>query len=435
MKAWPIAAFAGGAVALAAFALLDRVDPALYTAILDGWGVTPFRFPFLDTHAVLSALQCTARGFDTYQANPCDVLTRAFVYSPMILDAAAVRVALAWTDGIGIALAIAFFIAVASLPAPRGGREWAVMTAACFSTMSVFAIERGNIDVLIFVLMASAVHLVRGRPAARGAGYAVIVFAALLKYYPIVAMIAALRERPRRFLAIAALSAAVGALFLAHYWHGLHEAMTRVPGGSYFTDFFGAANLAFGLATLLSPLAEKWPASTPFLAVLPWLILALLIASCVRQALAILAGDDPLKKLSEPRALFLVVGAIVIASCFLAGQSIDYRGIFFLMLLPGLLTLARLPEGGQRFGVTVALIVFLMWGELPREALHRVAVANPMAAAALQIVRAVFWLVRELVWWRVIGVLVGVVACFVRNAAGAYLQAEPQLPPQRGAAR
>ena len=75
---------AGGVLVLAVFAVLYREFPAGYDAILVAWGLAPFRFPFLDTHAVLSALDCARQGLDAYHHNPCDALTRAFNYSPLI---------------------------------------------------------------------------------------------------------------------------------------------------------------------------------------------------------------------------------------------------------------------------------------------------------------------------------------------------------------
>ena len=47
-----------------------------YAALLTGLGAMPYQFPFLDTHAVLSAVQCDRLGVDVYASNPCDVLGR-----------------------------------------------------------------------------------------------------------------------------------------------------------------------------------------------------------------------------------------------------------------------------------------------------------------------------------------------------------------------
>ena len=412
--AWRIAVLAGGCAGLLLFAFLYRMHGPLYFAILTDWGLDPFRFPFLDSHAVTSSLECARRGFDPYLHNPCDVLTRAFVYSPMILDAAFLPVTVAWTNGLGLGLALLLILSLASLPPPRGAREWGVMALAALSTMSLYAVERGNIDILVLAVVTLAGHLLwRGR-AARAGGYGLLLVGAALKYYPVVGLILALRERPRRFAMAVAASLAVLALFAVHYRHGLAEAMALVPYGSYYTDFFGAVNLPFGLARLLSPIRAEIPGAAPVLAAFPWIVLALLVASCLRQAIAVAAAVPPPSRDSEPPAIFLVLAAALIVGCFFAGQSIGYRGIFFLLALPGLLALGRRRDG-QRFRATALMILFLMWGEMFREALEHLSFSNDEAARALQTVRVAFWFARELIWWRVIAALGGIVLSFVAH--------------------
>ena len=56
-----------------------------YFTILRLFGFEPFRFPFLDIHAVLAAVQCHHLGIDVYFVNPCDALGRPHVYSPLWL--------------------------------------------------------------------------------------------------------------------------------------------------------------------------------------------------------------------------------------------------------------------------------------------------------------------------------------------------------------
>src|SRR5260370_370680 len=55
---------------------------SLYFGALRLLGVEPFSFPFLDTHAVLSAAECGRQGIEVYLSNPCDVLGRPHAYSP-----------------------------------------------------------------------------------------------------------------------------------------------------------------------------------------------------------------------------------------------------------------------------------------------------------------------------------------------------------------
>lgn len=429
---WRTAVIVAGIALLALFAFLYRDDRSLYVALLTAWGEVPFRFAFLDTHAVLSALQCAGQGLDTYQVNPCDVLTRAFTYSPLILEVARLGpVSVGWNDATGLILAIAFILAVASLPAPRQAMDRVVVALALISTMTVFAVERGNIDLVIFLLMIGAGHLLAGRPRARTAAYSLILFGALLKYYPLAAFVTALRERPRRLAAIALLTVAVLAVFLAYYWHALGEAMTRVPDGSYYTDLFGAVNLPFGLAHLLSPLDDSFPAARPFLRILPWGLLVLLFASCVVQARrGFAAAEDGLRALGDAERIFLGLGAVLIVGCFFAGQSIGYRGIFFLMLLPGLLAMAR-DAGDRRFLATALMILFLMWGEMFRQVLQHLALGDARAMTVLASVRVVFWMARELVWWRVIATLLGLVLCLAARSESVTAMLPWLRPPRQ----
>ena len=62
--------------------------------------------------------------------------------------------------------------------------------------------------------------------------------------------------------------------------------------------------------------------------------------------------------------------------------------------------------------VTAWLILFLMWSAAVPEALQRYGVAHPEAMTALYDIRVAFWFVRELIWWYVVAILVGLLLCF-----------------------
>jgi hypothetical protein len=404
----PRFAFAlAAAIVFGLFALLFGVEPRAYFWLLDLWGLQPFRFPFLDSHAVLAAIECTRQGYDVYVANPCDVLTRPHVYSPLFLEAAILPVSVTWNNVAGIVLSLAFFAALATLPPPQDRRGWLVTGLATFSTMTAYAIERGNNDLVIFVLAALAGHLMLRTTWVRVVAYAVILFGAFLKFYPLALLILALREMPRAFLGLLTASLILVALFIAHYQTQLAMAMMLVPTGSYFTDFFGAVNLPRGMGVLLSPLGQIYPSLAPALPYLPWIILLALAVTCLRRAVDIAVSPERRAQfiaLDAPRAIFFVIGATLIVACFFAGQNIDYRGIFFLMLLPGL---AKLSSG------TGIAIVFVMWSEFIRRLIERAADTLGLPQPVERSIEAALWLVRELVWWRIIATLAGLLLCYV----------------------
>ena len=126
--AWRVFVIAGGGAVFAAFAFLYAWQPHLYKIVLLGWGVHPYDFPFLDTHAVLAAIECQRLGFDVYIEDPCDVFHRLHVYSPLFLEAKSLPVTTAWTPWVGVPLAFLYIVSVASLPAPRGFRAILTMS-------------------------------------------------------------------------------------------------------------------------------------------------------------------------------------------------------------------------------------------------------------------------------------------------------------------
>jgi hypothetical protein len=424
---WAVPAIAA-AIFAAVYGLHAIGQETLYRAVLESWGIGPYDFPFLDIHGELSAIQCWRLGVDVYVTNPCDALGRLFDYSPLLLWGTAFGLGTSDTGTAGLIIDGLFLLSLAALPVPRGRSGMALMLLGVLSTMVVFALERANIDPLIFALAALAGVLLTRSSSARFLAYPLIVVAALIKFYPVVLLALGLRERPRVFALIATISLAVLALFTVAYYTELRAALANVPVGKNFTDLFGAPNLPQGLATLFPALPFR-----------PGVLRIVLYLAAASGAVAIAVSPGPrasCRRLPPAEAVFLVIGALLVAGCFLAVQNIGYRGIFLLFVLPGLWSLAQAAKdvfGRTLFRSAIGLILFLMWGEFFRHLVDNLAPApGPF----------LFWLTRELAWWVVVSLLGGFLACFalesetVRNLAAALIPRKgPQAKAGRGAAR
>lgn len=90
----------------------------VYLDILRLFGFEPFRFPFLDIHAVLAAVQCHHLGINVYLANPCDALGRPHVYSPLWLRVVPGSLDISTTTICGLALGLMFIGSLTSLCRP-----------------------------------------------------------------------------------------------------------------------------------------------------------------------------------------------------------------------------------------------------------------------------------------------------------------------------
>jgi hypothetical protein len=108
------------------------------------------------------------------------------------------------------------------------------------------------------------------------------------------------------------------------------------------------------------------------------------------------------------------MGALLLMACFFAGQNVDYRCVFFVLVVPGLVHLHRSVRNTaiRRFGAQmIAAALFLMWGEFFRCALH--AAFTPHNG--LNLPEVYFWIGRELVWWWLVAGLAAVVLLYFRQ--------------------
>jgi hypothetical protein len=398
-----------GAVVFVVMALLYAgINTPLYTRILTLWGERPYAWPFLDTDTVLSALRCVRRGVDVLAVNPCDSRGRVFDYSPLWLTAAVLPVTTAWIVPVGLALDAMFLASLMLLPPARGVRETIVMVAAVVSTATAYAVERGNNDLVIFVLAAAAAALACRGPRWRVAGYGLAFLAGLLKYYPMVLMGLALRERPRRFWLVAGASAAGLLIFAVIEGHALVRALHLIPHGSYFSDMFGASTLPGGLAQL-QHLHHHGQRDVQWVLVLGALGIGLWLGAGAHM-------HADLAALSEPERVFLFAGALLVLGFYLTAQNIGYRAVELLLVVPGISALWR--QGSQRFtyGISTVLLLVLLWAEGWRHWLD--VVLGERAGPEPTSAQVAAWAVREAAWWWIVAILFALVTGLVLRSDG-----------------
>jgi hypothetical protein len=384
---------------------------SFYFSALRALGVEPFSFPFLDTHAVLAAAECARQGIEVYLSNPCDALGRPHSYSPLWLVIVPGSLGTGATGWVGASLDLLFLLSLAAVLRPRTVREMFILGAAAVSPMTIYALERANNDLAVFVLVVcGAVVFTAPRPF-RLFSYGLFVAAGLLKYYPLVLLILVARERRREALVTAAAAGFTLVLFGVALYPELRAALASIPAAaSYFTDAFSARNLPFGFAEGLAGGVRGTLIAVSLLGVLSGLAVARTLRTVrllERGQLDWAAGETQ----------FLVIGGLLVGACFFAGQNVGYRGIFLLPVLSGLVCLHRSVRDREvrRFcGQMIAAVIFVMWEECFRRALH--AIIPPIPGEGLSARAEVFfWLGRELVWWWLIAGLAALVLSYLRR--------------------
>jgi hypothetical protein len=378
------------------FALLHAVAPHLYdliTRIPDG--VAKPR-PFVDLRAILQGGACWRQGVDVYRPSAC-LAGGVFNYSPLLLRAAYLPIGPQdWLAG-GLLFCAAYAGALAWLPAPADGRGVAAYAAAALSPSAYYALEQGNLDVLIFAATVLGLCLPWRY---RGWSYGIFALAAAAKFYPVALFALALRESRKTLMRLAVLGLAASVLALVFYGHDLATAIAQIPSGTPFRASFGRIDLTRGLARLhLLP----W-GGTGFWSWL--LVLAALALAGRRRGVWARA----VSRLGEVERRFLIAGAAVTLFCFLAAQNIEYRAIFLILTLPGLTRAA--PEGWS-FRLLPWVIVALLWEAVPRALLA--GLAQPYVPAPAT---ACFWLLREALWWGLMVEFLALALAFVTLETG-----------------
>jgi hypothetical protein len=400
---WPFRLALGG-IGLVVFglvALLYVAGPgSLYHLLLLTWGgehlsISPYR-PFVDIGEYLAALECQRLGWDVFVHDPCDVLGRPHIY-PVWLTPHMIGLDTSDRGWLGATLAVAFICSVAWIANPRTVGEASAYLVAVLSPASVYAIERANMDLLVFVSVVAAAFLFSRSGLGRVAAYLMIFAVATLKFYPIAAMGLALNEKRRRFILVAVTTSIGWIAFLYAVRHALAEMRPNLPDlwplGGVFGGFDSFAVLQESVirhfperANLLSPMVYAIYGAVTLAAI----VAAAFLSRGLRRSGIVFEGG------TGNAALFLA-GALILIFCFFTEINIFYREIFLLGLLPYIFDSRRRRTNSNidRYFWTsaIALIIALLWFEFLRSnvAVH---VSGRMGLAADLALFA-----REPLWW------------------------------------
>jgi hypothetical protein len=398
---------------------------SVYFGALSVLGVEPFSFPFLDAHAVLAAAECGRQGVEVYLSNPCDALGRPHAYSPLWLAIVPGSLGTNATGWVGASLDLLFLLSFTVVLRPRTALELFILGAAAVSPTTVYALERANNDLVIFLLVICGAMLFTIPRPYRLFSYGLFVTAGLLKYYPLVLLVLAAREGRRDGLVIAgAVILALVFVAVAFYPELTLAAASIPPGASFFTDAFSARNLPFGFAEALGKGVSRALIAGSLLSALSGLAVARTLRTLRllgREQLDWAAGETQ----------FLVIGGLLVAACFFVGQNVNYRGIFLLPVVAGLVCLHRSvkdPEIRRFCGQMIAAVLFIMWEEFFRRALH--AVISPAPGEGLSSRAEVFfWVGRELAWWWLVVGLAALVLSYLRQSPFAAIVGRARVDP------
>ncbi|HJS20918.1 MAG TPA: hypothetical protein VJ785_19375 [Anaerolineales bacterium] len=307
-----------------------------YHATWGLWKVPSWLPPFLDFRLIPGSAESFANGFEPSVENPYDPTERIFNYPAFWRLFFYTGITQADTVWISVSMIILFFIGAFLFPEKLSIPGAIGMLVVLFSPASMLLYERGNVDLFVFFICALAVF------AASFSAYlasALILFASIMKLFPILGLSILLKETKKKFLWLSITSVLVLLMYMILTWESVRAAWDTTMRGDGLS--YGTNILITRYEAALTKILTQWltPHRTDLMLKYGLLAVALVILFLV----VILAFANTYQSRTETGRNFdaFRMGAAIYVGTFLLGNNFDYRLAFLVLVMPQLVEWTR----------------------------------------------------------------------------------------------
>jgi hypothetical protein len=330
---------------------------------IDLWpslGVPPGPSLFFDARNLTAAWECDRLGYDPLYENPCDPWGRPLFYLRPWLLFGWLGLDQSHTVWLGVGLVTAMFLSLTALVGRVPAGTGLILGLAACSPAVMLAVERANMDVALFSVLALSALLWQAAPTAARIGAPLLVLlAAAAKLYPVFALPAFVGTRSHVAVRVSVLCLLAFVTYVAIVRDDVaHIGESAIQGQHYS---YGARILPAHVYHQVG--ADSWAGPAVVkqaLALLPLACVVALVALRVRHHMKGVAEtlDAPLVTL-----VAFHVGALVYLGTFGVANNFDYRLVFLLMTLPQLTAWSRTRTDGlgKLAASTLVAVVVLLW--------------------------------------------------------------------------
>jgi len=170
---------------------------------------------FLDMHHLTSGLECTELGYDVLIQNPCEPNKLPMTYPRIWLHLSKLGMNQNHSGVLAVTTIVLFFLFVFRFIGRLNTTEGLFYGIVLCSPPIMLAVETGNIDLIVFLVLGFTLLVSQLQHRFRAISYLLILFAGVLKYFPIAAIISTLKETKRRALLIFTLCIASFSIYIA----------------------------------------------------------------------------------------------------------------------------------------------------------------------------------------------------------------------------
>ncbi|MEW6614773.1 MAG: glycosyltransferase 87 family protein [Thermodesulfobacteriota bacterium] len=291
-------------------------------------GVPALSPGFADLRGLLSGVESYREGYDPYLDNPHDPFGRKFNYPRIWLNLSVLGITQSLTNLVGIIFAFLFFILLLLIFNKINLGELVFYALAIISPTVMLSVERGNTDLVIFMLIVLGLLILNSKKNSSFWGYFLLIISTILKLFPIFAFASVLREKKGVciFTSIFALIIFSLYIYLSNDFFLISRNTPRSMGMSY-----GGLITFDWINTIIKRVLEfNIPRPTIIIIYGIFIFFIFLLSYVLAAKFGGITKDyEPSLHLDAYRT-----GSFIFIGTFIYGNNFDYRLIFLLIVLP-----------------------------------------------------------------------------------------------------
>ncbi|KHD05940.1 hypothetical protein PN36_11500 [Candidatus Thiomargarita nelsonii] len=313
---------------------------------------------FADLRNLTSGLECYRQGLDPLINNPCDPWDRPMNYPRIWLGLSSLGLDQSHTFLLGIVQAIIFYACLFMIIIKRlNVGEGLFYGLILCSPAVMFAVERGNNDIIVFVFLSLSFFLMQKR---RILPYFLILMVSILKLFPIVSIIGALREEKTRSIFIVLITCTLFLIYVMSIWKDVILIGATVPRA---TDISYGSRVIFDMLNHLIQRISSFGISETLRTIFSFTaVLFFLVGSYLANKVGFIQKNIQNHLITTQYIDSFRIGAIIYIGTFIIGNNFDYRLIFLIFTLPQLLAWIKSKNSLIHCSVFLLIaILFTMW--------------------------------------------------------------------------
>lgn len=358
--------------------------------ILYGKSITPWALypPFADVITITGSVDCMSHGFDPYTVTVFDPWGRTFCYPPIwinifsffCLDKSA-------TNYIGIIYIILFYIFTLFSLKIEDIKNMLIYLFLFLSPPILLLMERGNSDIILYFIVIISLFYLRSNSESENnfkiyISYGLILFASLLKLYPIILISLIIYEKIAikhkiiisSTVIITFLLYVFSSDFIVHVLTNVAKSSFSSYGSNIILIFFFNLKNSFIISFVLSIIV---------------FFIAIIINLKFKEKIFNIINVDGLKD-RRYYNLFLA-GMIIFCGTFVIGSNWNYRFVFLLITIPYFLEMIK-QKNDNNLKYLIVLIFCILYGTLCVSVIRHIAPYKEIFYAALVFQHLLTWI-------------------------------------------